>query len=1058
MRLFAGVLSVSFVLWLAGCGGSAGLGPITITAASSTVDGTDTTTLTATVTNDKNTAGVAWTASAGTLSNTTTTSATFTAPAATSSPQSITITATSVADSTKTGTVTITVPAAPAIASLTTAQGTVSVGTAYSVALTGTGGVAPYKWALASGSGSLPPCLSLSSSGTLSSPAIPTAACAGVYSGIKFTLTDSGTPNALTATSSAQTITVVGPTLAFNATLPAGVVGAAYAGGVTASGVLGTTTYSLKGSFPTSGHLTFNTSTGAITGTPYANDVGTYNFTVTVVDQYGDTLTSVPLALTINAPTITFAVPAATATVGTAYSSGAGASGTAGTTTYTLQGSLPSSGHLVFNTSTGAITGTPYAGDTGTYSFKVSVTDQYGDTATSGTESIVVGPAQAITFGVAPAATGTFNSAYSSAVTASGGAGTLTYALAAGSTLPPDLSLATNGALAGTLNKATDVGTFSFSVKASDNYGDSATSPVYQIVVTYPPVVVTSLLPPTGYAGAAYPNTTLTATGGNSGPYTWTWAAASGSALPPGLSLSSAGAIGGTPAAGSAGTYSVVVTATDNATPANSGQTTLIFTIKPGITINSITLPEGYAGSSYPPTGGNSTVTATGGTGTYTWTMAGATGSSVPSGLSINPTTGLIGGTLAASSAGNYSVVVTATDNATPANTASITLALTIGAAVSIAATNPQPNAYPGAAYTSNTFTGSGGNGGPYNWTLTAASGSSVPVGFTIGAGPSATTTITAASPSNTGTTTAAYNVVVTAKDSLGNQYSTNATINVEATLNVTSPATLPGVSVGVNPNYQLTAAGGSGTYTNGWTVTSGAASLAAVGLSVTSNGVLTGTSPTAGTANFAVTVKDTEGHVSAAANLTVTVTSALTITTTTLPGGNAGSNYAQTLVAAGGSGTYSNWQITSGASTLTALGLSLNATTGVISGKPSTTGTASFTVQVTDSASHTATQNLTIQIYSALSLPAPDPGSLPSTAYAGYPYNGGGSGVIMGSGGSGNLTISIASGLPAYGLSAVASGAQLSVSGTPATTPTPPSDILMSPRDCRGFQAGSGK
>ena len=106
-----GILASLFlVLSTTGCGGSASVGPVTATATATTVDGTDTTTLTAAVTSDRNAAGVTWSTSAGTLSGQTTTSATFTAPAATSSSQTITITATSVADTTKTGTATMPYP------------------------------------------------------------------------------------------------------------------------------------------------------------------------------------------------------------------------------------------------------------------------------------------------------------------------------------------------------------------------------------------------------------------------------------------------------------------------------------------------------------------------------------------------------------------------------------------------------------------------------------------------------------------------------------------------------------------------------------------------------------------------------------------------------------------------------------------------------------------------------------------------------------------------------------------------------------------------------------
>jgi len=102
---------------LMGCGGSSSkpLG-VTVTASSSTVDGADKITVTATVANDKAAAGVTWAMTgAGALSNTSTSGATYTAPAPTASSQSATITATSVADATKTASVTITIPAAPAI-------------------------------------------------------------------------------------------------------------------------------------------------------------------------------------------------------------------------------------------------------------------------------------------------------------------------------------------------------------------------------------------------------------------------------------------------------------------------------------------------------------------------------------------------------------------------------------------------------------------------------------------------------------------------------------------------------------------------------------------------------------------------------------------------------------------------------------------------------------------------------------------------------------------------------------------------------------------------------
>jgi len=83
-----------------------------------------------------------------------------------------------------------------------------------------------------------------------------------------------------------------------------------------------------------------------------------------------------------------------------------------------------------------------------------------------------------------------------------------------------------------------------------------------------------------------------------------------------------------------------------------------------------------------------------------------------------------------------------------------------------------------------------------------------------------------------------------------------------------------------------------------------------------------------------------------------------VTVVTSSLPGGTVGSSYSQTLSASGGTPPYS-WSLVSGA---LPAGLSLSAS-GTISGSPTTTGTANFTVQVADSASQTAQKALSIAV-----------------------------------------------------------------------------------------------
>jgi hypothetical protein len=88
-----------------------------------------------------------------------------------------------------------------------------------------------------------------------------------------------------------------------------------------------------------------------------------------------------------------------------------------------------------------------------------------------------------------------------------------------------------------------------------------------------------------------------------------------------------------------------------------------------------------------------------------------------------------------------------------------------------------------------------------------------------------------------------------------------------------------------------------------------------------------------------------------------------LTITNQSLNSGQVGTSYSETLTAIGGSGTYSQWSVTSG---LLPVGIILDTTTGVIFGNPTNIQIDTITFQVTDSSNGTATRILSITITSA--------------------------------------------------------------------------------------------
>ena len=131
----------------------------------------------------------------------------------------------------------------------------------------------------------------------------------------------------------------------------------------------------------------------------------------------------------------------------------------------------------------------------------------------------------------------------------------------------------------------------------------------------------------------------------------------------------------------------------------------------------------------------------------------------------------------------------------------------------------------------------------------------------------------------------------------------------------------------------------------------------------------------------------------------TVTSVAQPTITTNSLPNGTVGTTYNQTLHASGGTAPYT-WAITVGS---LPAGLSLNTSTGVISGTPTTAQTSSFTVRVTDAAAKTDTKALAITIDPAGIVSDPSiSGISPASAYTGQTL------IINGShfGSSGTVTV----------------------------------------------------
>ena len=243
------------------------------------------------------------------------------------------------------------------------------------------GGLPPYTYAT---SGTLPVGLSLNpSTGELSG----TPVASGIF---PFTalITDSSGNSGSNSQQAACSITITNPPAPLSLACPAAGVqqDTNYSSSLAATG--GTPPYSFSlssGSLPPG--LSLNPSTGAITGSP--TTAGPFSFTGKAVDSSGTAGTNTATAackITV-APPLALSCPAGTGQVGVAYASALSASGGAGANTYSLtSGFLPPG--LALNKVSGAITGTPTA--SGSFSFTGMVQDSAGNSQTNATASCSV--------------------------------------------------------------------------------------------------------------------------------------------------------------------------------------------------------------------------------------------------------------------------------------------------------------------------------------------------------------------------------------------------------------------------------------------------------------------------------------------------------------------------------------------------------------------------------------------------------------------------------------------------------------------------------------------
>jgi hypothetical protein len=242
------------------------------------------------------------------------------------------------------------------------------------------------------------------------------------------------------------------------------------------------------------------------------------------------------------------------------------------------------------------------------------------------------------------------------------------------------------------------------------------------------------------------------------------------------------------------------------------------------------------------------------------------------------------------------------------------------------------------------------------------------------------------------------------------------------------APASLPDATVGVPYDQPITGSGGVGPYT--FAVTSG--SLPA-GLTLSSDGVLSGTPMAGGPFNFTITATDASSATGQQSYALTVDAPTITLTPATLPDATQSSSYAQALTASGGTATYT-YAVTSGA---LPDGITLS-TDGLLSGTPTGYGSFGFSVTATDSSTGTGpfagTSAYTLLVTAAK--PVISPTVLPAAT-----FNSSYSQAITASSGNPAYTFSISAGTLPAGLSLDSGGL---LSGTPTAAGTYPFTVQV--------------
>lgn len=447
-----------------------------------------------------------------------------------------------------------------------------------------------------------------------------------------------------------------------------------------------------------------------------------------------------------------------------------------------------------------------------------------------------------------------------------------------------------------------------------------ATPAFAQFVITTPDL-------PDGAVGQPY-SASLQSIGGIA-PINYSIPVGSG-ALPPGITLSSAGVFSGTPT--SSGFYNFIVQAVDSPSATTPQVTTRSFSIYVAavITIAPAALPQAVVNVPF-----SVQLSASGGTPPYFYEFDFQSPTPPPSWLNLS-SAGFLTGTAPTQGSFTFGVVVWDTSESFAART----YTLTVNPA--LAFTTPSlASATTGQSYSSNLAA----TGGIPPYTFSLFSGS-LPAGLSLNSAG-----LISGTPTGPSFTTLIFRVA----DSQGNSTTRSYTLDVQPPPLSFTPSTLPHGEVGLTYSASFTPSGVGSTYT--FSVLSG---TLPPGLTLSTGGVVSGTPTSAGTFTFVVRLNSMQSDLDQ--TVTVTIYAPLQLSPSSLPAGRINAAYNATLLGSGGQPPYQF-------AVRGSLPAGITFANGVFGGAPSQVGVFDFTVVLSDSGGRTVERSYSILVPTDLKL-----------------------------------------------------------------------------------------